>query len=161
MTATEGNNDLDDVLDRYEQRKAKEIEKDEERRRRVKQFQEDCRPILKDVVLPVVKNVTQSLDERGHDASFTDETGNAAISASVVFTFRPKNPAGEQPTLSKSLTFKCSWLDKALVARGNVSAPDGTQKRKIEHQVEDPTTIEEEWVRTQLTEFIEAVLARI
>ncbi len=145
--------DLESVLDDFQQRRAAE----QEARRRAEEeetrFRVGCTGILENLAFPTLEAAARSLSRRGHDCQVTRRIADYDI-PSVDIVVRPQLP-GEDWVRRSRMSFRCVSTE-GLVVFWEVCPP---RKDPVHHQsTHTLSEARDEWVKRKILEFVRAVL---
>ncbi|MDH3734340.1 MAG: hypothetical protein OEU54_12440 [Gemmatimonadota bacterium] len=149
----QGWEDLESVLDSFEERRAAELEAGRAAAQDEVEFRETCVDLLERVVVPTLNAAGRSLGKRGHECSIARRIANYDI-PSADLTVRPYIPEEKWVRRSR-LSMRCACAE-GFVVYGEVSPPhkDPIILNTV-HPLDDVT---DEWIKQQILKFVRAVL---
>ena len=149
--------ELDKLFSDYEERKQKEKEADEKKRLQEKELRDRSIPVLKSVVLPVLKELSLAIQQKGHESAVEVHFENYVF-PSVTLTFTPavKGREGAIYVSASKLVFSHTESGHIEASEERTRAGKQTHYGRVTLKISD---MSEEVVRSRALSFIEAVLA--
>lgn len=153
---------LEDALERFDERKQEKHEEAAKERQEDERFLEECEPLLTDLVRPVAREISEKLEEHGHDCEVKGPEEEGRLQRSVEVRVTPRTDHYARGT---SLTFRChhrktkSHPSRQLRVSGKVSDSSREDTYEIDRGA-DPSDVTEDWVREGIVEFVEELLKR-
>ncbi len=153
MTQPGGWDDLDAVLDTFEERREKEEEARRSAQAKEKAFRETCVALLEDVVVPAFEAAGRTLAKRAHECTVSKRIADYDI-PSVELGIRPYVPHEDWVRRSR-LSMRCVCTE-GFVVFGEVCPP---RKEPTNMQVTFPLAdVTETLIKEQVIRFVRAVL---
>jgi hypothetical protein len=137
-------NDIDELFNAFDEKKRKEQEDVEQKNQNAQNIEESASQVLNEVVLPVIKELSTVIQQKGHKAEFNHDSDYVELNFTPSSTYRPSllifhhNGSGEI----------------AIIQQTNKSDVDGTH----EYSSIVPAEADQEWIRSRTLDFIKLVL---
>lgn len=141
--------ELEDLLDTFEERKKREEQERQAERKRREAFEQECRDFLADEVAPVLEQMAERVSERGHEASI-EEARRGGVGLTVA------RPDQNIPSARSKIFFSCSAEDEEVRSYGEFQGPD--QSGDLERRSTDLDSADEKWVREGVLIFLRLAL---
>lgn len=159
MNDGDSSDDLGEILDEYDERRAEEKRKEEERRRQQQKSAKACREFYRDIAIPVLQELGRKLASHGHATDIDMKHAGPPVSV-LSFELEPNaleqgRRTGEYVSGSElkfrgeDRTLRCEIKHKS---QRNARRPRG-------HSVA-VSEADEQWVRSQVTHFVEETLRK-
>ncbi len=149
--------DLDKMFGEYEDKLKREREEKEQQKAKANELQKSSSETLRAIVLPVLKELSLKINEKGYKSSVSELIDNH-VYPHVQLNFTPNSKGG---SFTNSSTLRFAHTESGQIEmKEEIKAGEGKSfsgyydpNSKIE-----PSKISEDWVRQKAMSFIEKVL---
>lgn len=150
--------DLDKMLNNFEDRKRREKEASEQERLKEKQLRERTIKVLREIVLPVFRELAVVIERRGHE-SIINESFENCVYPSVELQFKPKIKESDLFAFLSVSTLRFVHTESGQVeVKQEIRAKQEKLSRYDHVGVALPPEVDQEWVRSRVLAFVESVL---
>jgi len=137
-------NTIDEMFNAFDEKKLKEQEEIEKKNQNTQRLQEKAYKVLDEIILPVIKELSAVIKQKGHKAEFKRDYDY------VEFNFAPSGTY--QPALLK---FHHNGSGGVAIIQ-ITNKLDADRNNKLPSEV--PTETNQDWVRSRTLDFIRLVL---